>query len=175
MKRSPSSTTSSSSSSSSSSCAEPEILQVDQSEKPKAKRARKENGGKSQNSASGRRSSIYRGVTRFGIFSHFLAISQVGFRLHVWNSWLIVKFECRHRWTGRYEAHLWDKSSWNNVQNKKGRQGKIIKYLKKRAFWKLKKKKLINLKLVIIENQGDLLGWYCLFNLLGFFQIFNFF
>ncbi|XVF82618.1 hypothetical protein PTKIN_Ptkin16aG0063600 [Pterospermum kingtungense] len=28
----------------------------------------------------------------------------------------------RHRWTGRFEAHLWDKSSWNN-QNKKGRQG----------------------------------------------------
>ncbi|XP_057538910.1 ethylene-responsive transcription factor WRI1 isoform X2 [Amaranthus tricolor] len=29
----------------------------------------------------------------------------------------------RHRWTGRFEAHLWDKSSWNNIQNKKGRQG----------------------------------------------------
>ncbi|KAM6584453.1 hypothetical protein CsatB_011455 [Cannabis sativa] len=92
MKRSPSS---SCSSSSSSSCVEPEIVQV-QSEKPKkVKRARKENIGrenvKAQASASGRRSSIYRGVTR-------------------------------HRWTGRFEAHLWDKSSWNNVQNKKGRQ-----------------------------------------------------
>ncbi|XP_054814349.1 AP2-like ethylene-responsive transcription factor At1g16060 isoform X2 [Prosopis cineraria] len=40
----------------------------------------------------GRRSSVYRGVTR-------------------------------HRWTGRFEAHLWDKSCWNNLQNKKGRQG----------------------------------------------------
>ncbi|KAK8651122.1 hypothetical protein V6N13_140736 [Hibiscus sabdariffa] len=29
----------------------------------------------------------------------------------------------RHRWTGRFEAHLWDKSSWNNIQSKKGRQG----------------------------------------------------
>ncbi|KAG6573908.1 Ethylene-responsive transcription factor WRI1 [Cucurbita argyrosperma subsp. argyrosperma] len=29
----------------------------------------------------------------------------------------------RHRWTGRFEAHLWDKSSWNSIQNKKGRQG----------------------------------------------------
>ncbi|GAV78334.1 AP2 domain-containing protein [Cephalotus follicularis] len=29
----------------------------------------------------------------------------------------------RHRWTGRFEAHLWDKSSWNSNQNKKGRQG----------------------------------------------------
>ncbi|KAK4285232.1 hypothetical protein QN277_001959 [Acacia crassicarpa] len=29
----------------------------------------------------------------------------------------------RHRWTGRFEAHLWDKSCWNNLQNKKGRQG----------------------------------------------------
>ncbi|KAH9752813.1 ethylene-responsive transcription factor WRI1 [Citrus sinensis] len=29
----------------------------------------------------------------------------------------------RHRWTGRFEAHLWDKGSWNNIQNKKGKQG----------------------------------------------------
>nr|TKS09945.1 ovule development family protein [Populus alba] len=41
---------------------------------------------------AGKRSSIYRGVTR-------------------------------HRWTGRYEAHLWDKSTWNQNQNKKGKQG----------------------------------------------------
>ncbi|KAG0460911.1 hypothetical protein HPP92_021208 [Vanilla planifolia] len=39
----------------------------------------------------GKRTSIYRGVTR-------------------------------HRWTGRYEAHLWDKNYWNKAQNKKGRQ-----------------------------------------------------
>ncbi|KAM0027530.1 putative transcription factor AP2-EREBP family [Helianthus debilis subsp. tardiflorus] len=41
--------------------------------------------------AAGKRSSIYRGVTR-------------------------------HRWTGRYEAHLWDKNTWNQNQNKKGKQ-----------------------------------------------------
>ncbi|KAL4639362.1 hypothetical protein ACB092_03G211800 [Castanea dentata] len=29
----------------------------------------------------------------------------------------------RHRWTGRYEAHLWDKGSWNPTQKKKGKQG----------------------------------------------------
>ncbi|CAN4086496.1 unnamed protein product [Withania somnifera] len=29
----------------------------------------------------------------------------------------------RHRWTGRYEAHLWDKNCWNETQKKKGRQG----------------------------------------------------
>ncbi|KAK1379086.1 AP2-like ethylene-responsive transcription factor [Heracleum sosnowskyi] len=29
----------------------------------------------------------------------------------------------RHRWTGRYEAHLWDKGSWNVTQRKKGKQG----------------------------------------------------
>ncbi|KAA8535427.1 hypothetical protein F0562_030432 [Nyssa sinensis] len=29
----------------------------------------------------------------------------------------------RHCWTGRYEAHLWDKNCWNESQNKKGRQG----------------------------------------------------
>ncbi|KAG0584801.1 hypothetical protein KC19_3G235300 [Ceratodon purpureus] len=28
----------------------------------------------------------------------------------------------RHRWTGRFEAHLWDKSCWNDKQHKKGRQ-----------------------------------------------------
>lgn len=28
----------------------------------------------------------------------------------------------RHRWTGRYEAHLWDKTCWNQSQTKKGRQ-----------------------------------------------------
>ncbi|XP_019465169.1 PREDICTED: ethylene-responsive transcription factor WRI1-like [Lupinus angustifolius] len=34
----------------------------------------------------------------------------------------IYKGVTRHRWTGRFEAHLWDKSSWNNIQNKKGIQ-----------------------------------------------------
>ncbi|CAN6450779.1 unnamed protein product [Victoria cruziana] len=29
----------------------------------------------------------------------------------------------RHRWTGRFEAHLWDRNCWNESQNKKGRQG----------------------------------------------------
>ncbi|VFQ85886.1 unnamed protein product [Cuscuta campestris] len=29
----------------------------------------------------------------------------------------------RHRWSGRYEAHLWDKSSWNSTMSKKGKQG----------------------------------------------------
>ncbi|XP_022946897.1 ethylene-responsive transcription factor WRI1-like [Cucurbita moschata] len=28
----------------------------------------------------------------------------------------------RHRWTGRFEAHLWDKGSWNPTQRKKGKQ-----------------------------------------------------
>ncbi|KAL6570312.1 hypothetical protein OROMI_014826 [Orobanche minor] len=28
----------------------------------------------------------------------------------------------RHRWTGRYEAHLWDKNSWNQSQRKRGKQ-----------------------------------------------------
>ncbi|XP_078180605.1 AP2-like ethylene-responsive transcription factor At1g16060 [Carex rostrata] len=28
----------------------------------------------------------------------------------------------RHRWTGRYEAHLWDKNCWNPLQSKKGKQ-----------------------------------------------------
>ena len=28
----------------------------------------------------------------------------------------------RHRWTCRFEAHLWDKLSWNVTQKKKGKQ-----------------------------------------------------
>lgn len=32
----------------------------------------------------------------------------------------------RHRWTGRYEAHLWDKGSWNPTQRKKGKQGIVL-------------------------------------------------
>lgn len=30
----------------------------------------------------------------------------------------------RHRWTGRYEAHLWDNSCRREGQSRKGRQGK---------------------------------------------------
>ncbi|KAK4399495.1 Pentatricopeptide repeat-containing protein [Sesamum angolense] len=63
------------------------------------KKAKKERGctakeriSKMPPCTAGKRSSIYRGVTR-------------------------------HRWTGRYEAHLWDKSTWNQNQNKKGKQG----------------------------------------------------
>ncbi|KAM5551176.1 ethylene-responsive transcription factor WRI1 [Rosa sericea] len=94
MKRSPSYSCSSSSSSSSSSCAGPEIpTNQKQSDKPKPKRSRKTHNNSAEKCPnSGRRSSIYRGVTR-------------------------------HRWTGRYEAHLWDKTSWNDIQKKKGRQG----------------------------------------------------
>lgn len=62
------------------------------------KRSRRDRGSSAKERISkmpacvpGKRSSIYRGVTR-------------------------------HRWTGRYEAHLWDKSTWNEAQNKKGKQ-----------------------------------------------------
>ncbi|KAM7493898.1 hypothetical protein LguiB_028507 [Lonicera macranthoides] len=33
------------------------------------------------------------------------------------------RFRGVSRWTGRYEAHLWDKGSWNVTQRKKGKQG----------------------------------------------------
>ncbi|GKV27600.1 hypothetical protein SLEP1_g36757 [Rubroshorea leprosula] len=69
------------------------------------KKAKKERGctakeriSKMPPCTAGKRSSIYRGVTR-------------------------------HRWTGRYEAHLWDKSTWNQNQNKKGKQADIISIL----------------------------------------------
>ncbi|XP_006662699.2 AP2-like ethylene-responsive transcription factor At1g79700 [Oryza brachyantha] len=61
----------------------------------KAKRVKKESkepADPSANGGGGKRSSIYRGVTR-------------------------------HRWTGRFEAHLWDKNCSTSLQNKKkGRQ-----------------------------------------------------
>lgn len=34
----------------------------------------------------------------------------------------------RHRWTGRYEAHLWDNSCRREGQSRKGRQGIVIIY-----------------------------------------------
>ncbi|KAA3454178.1 ethylene-responsive transcription factor WRI1-like isoform X1 [Gossypium australe] len=85
---SPSSPSSSSLSSSSSESESPQNVVSVISEKPKGKRVRKNQNQKciSSNANTSRRSSIYRGVTRF-------------------------------------EAHLWDKTSWNNIQNKKGRQG----------------------------------------------------
>uniref|UniRef100_A0A165ZAT0 AP2/ERF domain-containing protein n=1 Tax=Daucus carota subsp. sativus TaxID=79200 RepID=A0A165ZAT0_DAUCS len=53
----------------------------------------------------GQRTSQYRGVTR-------LVIN-------------LAEFDnlLRHRWTGRYEAHLWDNSSTKEGQTRKGRQG----------------------------------------------------
>ncbi|RWW75720.1 hypothetical protein BHE74_00016230 [Ensete ventricosum] len=42
---------------------------------------------------------------------------------------LVLFFSYRHRWTGRYEAHLWDKNSWNESQNKKGKQGMLCSFL----------------------------------------------
>lgn len=40
----------------------------------------------------------------------------------------MVTLDFRHRWTGRYEAHLWDKSSWNVTQKKKGKQVYLGEY-----------------------------------------------
>ncbi|KAF9664750.1 hypothetical protein SADUNF_Sadunf16G0050500 [Salix dunnii] len=73
--------------------------------KPKKERGctAKERISKMPPCTAGKRSSIYRGVTRY----------KHPYRL-VYDL---------HRWTGRYEAHLWDKSTWNHNQNKKGKQG----------------------------------------------------
>ncbi|KAF3776369.1 AP2-like ethylene-responsive transcription factor [Nymphaea thermarum] len=55
----------------------------------------------------GQRTSIYRGFS-------LLNVGRMGFLLNGW---------CRHRWTGRYEAHLWDNSCRREGQTRKGRQG----------------------------------------------------
>ncbi|KAK8563335.1 hypothetical protein V6N12_035484 [Hibiscus sabdariffa] len=72
---------------------------------------------------AGKRSSIYRGVTSclsFETTKEFNTIRSCTWVIDVYGSTLEYN---RHRWTGRYEAHLWDKSTWNQNQNKKGKQG----------------------------------------------------
>ncbi|BAH92733.1 Os04g0504500, partial [Oryza sativa Japonica Group] len=44
--------------------------------------------------------------------------------LHTYNH--VVNLSFRHRWTGRYEAHLWDNSCRREGQSRKGRQGMYI-------------------------------------------------
>ncbi|MQL91587.1 hypothetical protein Taro_024202 [Colocasia esculenta] len=92
----PVSPTSSSSSSSPSSSQLPHgsTSAAEASGKTKRRGPRRTSGpeGRLWPSGSGKRSSVYRGVTK-------------------------------HRWTGRYEAHLWDKDAWNSITEKKGRQG----------------------------------------------------
>lgn len=71
----------------------------------------------------GQRTSIYRGVTRYSIF---LFLKLTGFFVLFWNFFMYVNCVwgwCRHRWTGRYEAHLWDNSCRREGQARKGRQG----------------------------------------------------
>ncbi|KAH9624218.1 hypothetical protein KSS87_022349 [Heliosperma pusillum] len=68
------------------------VLMVKKMRRERSGSTAKERISKMPPCTAGKRSSIYRGVTR-------------------------------HRWTGRYEAHLWDKSTWNPNQNKKGKQG----------------------------------------------------
>ncbi|TYH32637.1 hypothetical protein ES332_D13G003800v1 [Gossypium tomentosum] len=90
---SPSSPSSSSLSSSSSSSESPQNVVSVISEKPKGKRVRK---NQNQKCISSNANTSRRSSIYRGV--------------------------TRHRWTGRFEAHLWDKTSWNSIQNKKGRQ-----------------------------------------------------
>lgn len=151
---------SASSSSSSSSCIEsnngnnpPPHQRV--TKKPRTKRTKTDkkpqivtNVDKSLPPGSARRSSIYRGVTRWAnqaIFFHTHSHSERKRIKRQLERWVLLLLYCmhdiladqnhdflsfsfflvcifRHRWTGRFEAHLWDKSTWNSIQNKKGRQ-----------------------------------------------------
>jgi hypothetical protein len=45
-----------------------------------------------------------------------------------WASRRCVRWR-RHRGTGKYEAHLWDKNAWSRTKTKKGRQGGVFVYL----------------------------------------------
>lgn len=68
-------------------------------------------------------------ISLFSIFFFFL--NGFSFACIIF---LFLHQKHRHRWTGRYEAHLWDKSSWNNIQNKKGRQGNFALFF---FLWKI--------------------------------------
>jgi len=77
----------------------------------------------------GQRTSIYRGVTRYLFHHHHLHFAVI---ISFLNNYfcLFIRFGLflifRHRWTGRYEAHLWDNSCRREGQSRKGRQGKNI-------------------------------------------------
>lgn len=49
--------------------------------------------------------------------------------LFIFNNVIKSFHTCRHRWTGRYEAHLWDNSCRKEGQTRKGRQGKLFTLL----------------------------------------------
>ncbi|KAG8390716.1 hypothetical protein BUALT_Bualt01G0112400 [Buddleja alternifolia] len=69
----------------------------------------------------GQRTSIYRGVTRY--FNLVILCNLILFFLEIYCK------RCKHRWTGRYEAHLWDNSCRREGQTRKGRQGFFIRFL----------------------------------------------
>lgn len=89
----------------------------------------------------GQRTSQYRGVTRFNsnyllipflhscyvdrncLYFHFLLHLSLYFFSGCYPSNLFFPICFRHRWTGRYEAHLWDNSCKKEGQTRKGRQG----------------------------------------------------
>lgn len=70
----------------------------------------------------GQRTSIYRGVTRYYNDSDTMLKSSVKFKLMGEDVFVCY----RHRWTGRYEAHLWDNSCRREGQSRKGRQGEAF-------------------------------------------------
>lgn len=70
----------------------------------------------------GQRTSIYRGVTRSEVMSlYYIYMTYLVIVISILN---LYYYTCRHRWTGRYEAHLWDNSCRREGQSRKGRQGR---------------------------------------------------
>lgn len=70
----------------------------------------------------GQRTSQYRGVTRY-VYQYMHELYHDIYRRAGWQDGSLVSFFSRHRWTGRYEAHLWDNSCRKEGQTRKGRQG----------------------------------------------------
>lgn len=76
-----------------------------------------------------KRSSRFRGVSRFLIYMRFFSWLFCYNLCIKKDERLIISCCNRHRWTGRFEAHLWDKGSWNPTQRKKGKQGMQLYYI----------------------------------------------
>lgn len=77
----------------------------------------------------GQRTSQFRGVTRLvgrAASSCLTCIVWMCAHLFVHGFMLVRALICRHRWTGRYEAHLWDNTCRKEGQTRKGRQGELL-------------------------------------------------
>lgn len=74
---------------------------------------------------SGQRTSVYRGVTRWVLSPPFFPLPLCSLCVFLFIADVALTCGNRHRWTGRFEAHLWDNTCKREGQKRKGRQGSL--------------------------------------------------